>query len=98
MPLDAIPSYRHTASVGKRKTTVYIEEDLLRQARVYAARAGKRDSEVVEEALRSFLGFDVLERVWARSDLSEEESLQIAYEALHETRKAEASRRTRAVG
>ena len=84
--------------MSKRKTTVYIEEDILRQARVFAARAGKRDSEIIEQALRSFLGIDVLERVWARSDLTEEEALQIAYEAIHETRKAEASARTRAVG
>jgi len=72
----------------KRKTTVYVEEDLLRRARVYAARAGKRDSEVVEEALRSLLGIDVLEAIWARSDLSEEEAVRLASEALEEVRGA----------
>ncbi len=65
---------------------MYIEENLLRSAKVAAARAGKNDYEVVEEALRRYLGLDVLERVWARSDLSEEEALQIAYEELHRAR------------
>jgi len=90
--------------VSKRKTTIYVEESLLRQARVYAARTGKRDSEVVEEALRAFLLTDLLDGVWARDDLTEEEAMQIAYEALHETRKTSAARspgatgQTRAVG
>ncbi len=49
--------------MARKKTTVYVEEDLLRSARVMAARAGKRDSDIVEEALRTYLGVDVLERV-----------------------------------
>jgi DNA-binding NarL/FixJ family response regulator len=72
--------------MGKRKTTVYLDEDLLRAARVFAARTEMRDSEVVEQALRAYLGIDAFERVWARSDLSEEEALRLAYEALHESR------------
>jgi hypothetical protein len=70
----------------KRKTTVYVEEDLLRRARVYAARAGKRDSEVVEEGLRSLLGIDILDAIWARSELTEEEAVRLASEALEEVR------------
>ena len=50
--------------------------------RVAAARSGKRDSDVVEEALRRYLGFALLDQVWARSDLTEEEALQLAYEEL----------------
>ena len=62
----------------KRKVTLYVDEGVLRAARVRAARTDKRDSEVVEEALRSYLGYDVVERVWARSDLGEEEAMQLA--------------------
>lgn len=84
--------------MAKRKTTIYVDEDLLRRARVFAARTGKRDSEVVEEALRSLLGIDVLAQVWARSDLNEEEAMALASEALREVRQAqkEAERASRA--
>ena len=71
----------------RKKTTVYIEEDLLRNARVAAARAGKRDSDILEEALRRYLGVDVLDRVWARSDLSEDEALELVYDELHKERR-----------
>jgi hypothetical protein len=74
--------------MAKRKTTVYLEEDLLRRARVHAARTGKRDSDVVEEALREYLGIEALEQVWSRSDLDEDQALELAYEALHRTRDA----------
>lgn len=64
----------------KRKVTLYVDEGVLRAARVRAARTDKRDSEVVEDALRSYLGFDVVQRVWARSDLGEEEAMRLAVE------------------
>jgi len=67
----------------KRKTTVYIEDDLLRAARVAAARSGKRDSQVVEEALRAHLGFELLERVGTRSSLSEGDAWKMATEERH---------------
>jgi hypothetical protein len=52
------------SNATKRKVTLYVDEDVLRAARVRAARTDKRDSEVVEDALRSYLGFDAAERVW----------------------------------
>ena len=67
----------------KRKTTVYLEDELLRAARVTAARSGKRDSQVVEEALRAYLGLELLERVGARSSLDEAEALALATEERH---------------
>ena len=68
------------SSATKRKVTVYLDEDVLRAARVRAARTDRRDSQVVEDALRSYLGFEVVERVWARSDLEEEEAMRLAVE------------------
>ena len=67
----------------KRKTTVYLDDELLRAARVAAARAGKRDSQVLEDALRAHLGFDLLERVGARSALSADDALAMANEERH---------------
>ena len=71
----------------RKKTTVYLEADLLRAAKVWAARTGRKDYEVMEEALRSYLGLEVIENVWARSDLSEDEALKLAYTELHDTRR-----------
>ncbi|MFV2061940.1 MAG: hypothetical protein ACC726_00320 [Chloroflexota bacterium] len=66
------------AEATKRKVTLYVDETVLRATRVRAARSDKRDSEVVEDALRSYLGFDAVERVWARSELNEGEALRLA--------------------
>ena len=59
---------------------------MLRVARVRAARMGKRDSDVVEEALREHLGLAGLDRIRARSDLNEDAAMRLAYEALHAMR------------
>ena len=71
----------------KKKVTFYLPEQLLRAARVHAARTNKRDSEVVEEALRTYLGFDAVESVWARSDLPEDEAMELAVSEVHAMRK-----------
>ena len=73
--------------MAKRRTTVYLEEDVLREARIQAARTGQRDSELIESAIRSYLGLDVLDDVWSRSDLDEEDALRLAYEALEAARR-----------
>jgi hypothetical protein len=74
--------------MAKRKTTIYVDEDLLRGAKVLAARTGKKDYEVLEDALRSHLGLEVLDRVRTSADLDAEEALRLAYEALDATRPA----------
>lgn len=63
-----------------------VDEDVLRAVKVRAARTGMGDSEVIEEALRRELGFDLLERLWQRDDLGEEKALKLAVEAQHKTR------------
>jgi metal-responsive CopG/Arc/MetJ family transcriptional regulator len=65
----------------KTRTTLTIEEDVLRAVKVRAARTGKRESEVIEEAIRRDLGLDLLDRLWARNDLSEDEAMTLAIEA-----------------
>lgn len=73
----------------KIRTTLTIDSDVLKAVRVRAARSGKRDSEVIEEALRRDLGLNLLERLWERNDLTEDAALSLAVEAQHETRPAE---------
>ena len=60
----------------------------MRAVRVKAARTGRRDSDVIEEALRRDLGFDLLERIWENADLGENEATNLAVEAQHKTRRA----------
>jgi hypothetical protein len=49
---------------SKKKATFYLPEDLLRATRVHAARTDKRESQVVEDALRAHLGFDAGGDLW----------------------------------
>jgi predicted transcriptional regulator len=73
--------------MGKRKTTVYIDDDLLKATKSLAARTGRRTYEIVDDALRSYLGFEAVESVWRRSRLSEEEAQAVAYRELHAMRR-----------
>jgi hypothetical protein len=73
--------------MAKVRTTLTIDDDVLRAVKVKAARIGKGDSEVIEEALRRDLGLDLLERLWARNRLSEQKAMALALEAQHETRR-----------
>jgi Ribbon-helix-helix protein, copG family len=72
--------------VSKTRTTVTINDRVLTAVKVRAARTGKGDSEVIEEALRRDLGLDLLERLWAKNDLVEDEAMALAVEAQHATR------------
>ena len=72
---------------AKRKVTYYIAEDVLRAAKVRAARTDQRDSDVVERALRGYLGFDVVEQVWARSQLTEKDAMALAVSETHAARR-----------
>ena len=74
--------------MAKAKTTIYVDEDLLRGARVYAARKDMKDSEVFELALRRILGRDVLDDIWARnSGVDPSLAEQVAYEELRASRR-----------
>ena len=73
--------------MAKVRTSLTIDEEVLRAVTVRAARTGKGDSEVIEEALRRELGFDLLERLRQRNDAGEEQAIQLAVEAQHTTRR-----------
>jgi metal-responsive CopG/Arc/MetJ family transcriptional regulator len=72
--------------MARVRTTLTIDEEVLRAVKVRSARTGKGDSEVIEEALRRELGLDLLERLWRRDDIGEDEALALAVEAQHKTR------------
>jgi Ribbon-helix-helix protein, copG family len=73
--------------VAKVRTTLTIDEDVLRWVKVRAARTGKGDSQVIEESLRRDLGLDLLEQLWERNQLREDEAAELAVEAQHKTRR-----------
>lgn len=75
--------------MAKRKSTIYVDEDVLRAARVYAARLDIRDSDVVESALRRFLGMELLGRA---SSMSEADAYELVYSEVRAAR----AERTRA--
>ena len=73
--------------MAKVRTTLTVDAEVLRLVKVRAARTGKGDSEVIEEALRRDLGLDLLERLWSRSELNENDAMALAVEAQHAVRR-----------
>ena len=73
--------------MAKTRTTLTIDEDVLRAVKIRAARTGKGDSEVIEEAVKRHLGLDVLERLWARNDMDEDDAMALAIEAQRAARR-----------
>lgn len=73
--------------MAKKKTTVYVDEDLLKAAKIMAVRSGKKEYEVFEDALREHLGIAAVQNVWRRSDLDDTAALELAYAELHASRR-----------
>jgi hypothetical protein len=73
--------------VTKTRTTLTIDEAVLRAVKVRAARTGKGESAVIEEAIRRDLGLDLMERLWARNDMAEDEAMELAVEAQQKARR-----------
>jgi hypothetical protein len=67
--------------MAKVRTTLTIDEGVLKMVRIHAIRSGKGDSEIIEEALREQLGLDFLDRLWAEQGLPEDEAMELALEA-----------------
>lgn len=70
----------------KTRTTLTIDEHVLRAVKVRAARTGKRESDVIEEAIRKDLGLDLFERLWSRNEMPEPEAMDLALEAQQDAR------------
>jgi len=74
--------------MSKTRTTLTIDEGVLRAVKVRAARTGKGDGEVIEDALRRYLGLDLLDRMWGHNDMGEQEAIDVAVEAQHASRRS----------
>ena len=74
--------------MSKVRTTLTVDEEVLRAVRVRAARAGKADSQVIEEALRRDLGLDLVARLWLRNGMADADAQALAVEAQHATRRS----------
>jgi plasmid stability protein len=72
--------------VSRVRTTVTLDDEVLRAIKIRAARLGRGDSEVIEASLRRDLGLDVLDRLWAKNDLAESDAAALAIEAQHRMR------------
>lgn len=70
--------------MAKVKTTLTIDEVLMRQIRVRAARSGRSQSAVLEDVLKEGLG--VIERIRRKAGLSEDQALDLASKVTHEVR------------
>jgi Ribbon-helix-helix protein, copG family len=71
----------------KVRTTLTIDESVMKAVKIRAARTGRGDSQVIEDSLRRDLGLDLLERLWERNDFSERDATALAVEAQHQTRR-----------
>lgn len=73
--------------MSKVRTTLTIDESVMKAVKLRAARTGRGDSQVIEESLRRDMGLDLLERLWEQSDLPEGDAAALAVEAQHQTRR-----------
>jgi len=73
--------------MSKVRTTLTIDESVMKAVKMRAARTGRGDSQVIEESLRRDMGLDLLERLWQRNDVPERDAEALAVEAQHRTRR-----------
>jgi hypothetical protein len=72
----------------RTRTTLTIDADVLRAVKIRAARTGKGESQVIEEALRRDLGLDLLDQLWAQNAMGEDQAMELAIEAQEAARKS----------
>ncbi|MDQ6784456.1 MAG: hypothetical protein M3063_13650 [Actinomycetota bacterium] len=92
-------------AVARRKTTVYLDSDVLTATKVVAAARQQSESQVVEDALRAYLGDGQLEaagadlralmdRVAKRESLDDDDTMALAVDEVRAVRTAGRSRHT----
>ena len=72
--------------MSKVRTTLTIDQEVLKWVKIRAARTGVSDSAVIEASLRRDLKLDVLDELWSGASCSEAEASELALEAQHATR------------
>jgi hypothetical protein len=94
-------------SMARKKTTIYLEPELLTATKTLAASSGRREYEVIEDALRAYMRSDeaaagrqelraMLDR-WAEHDtgLSEDEAIELADREVHAYRRERREQRAK---
>jgi len=66
--------------VAKTEVTVKLDDEVADAVRVEAARTGKPEDQVVEAAVRRYVGPSVIDRLRERNRLDEDEAMAIALE------------------
>jgi len=68
--------------VPKRGATVKLDADVLDAIRLEATRSGRSEDQVVENAVRRYIGPSVLDHLRERNHLDEDEAMKVATEEL----------------
>ena len=84
--LDIFPFFWKNGKMGRVKVTYVVDESVARATRVHAARMDRRDSEVVEEALRAYLGLGLLDELWDAAAALPRVTLDAVVAEQHESR------------
>ena len=77
--------------MAKVRTTVSLDDEVMRWVKVRAARLGKGDSQVIEDSLRRDLGLELLDRLWSENRMDEMKATKLGLEAQHSTRSSRRS-------
>lgn len=88
---------QYHGGMSQRKTTVYLDSDVLTATKVLAATRDRSESQVVEDALRAYLRAGeladaradlraLLDRVAERSDADDEEAMAVAVDEVQAAR------------
>jgi hypothetical protein len=71
--------------MAKVRIALTVDEDVLQAVKIAAARAGKGTASG-SKALRRGLGLNLLERLWSRNRMSNEDAMALAIEGQQATR------------
>jgi predicted transcriptional regulator len=85
-------------ALPRKKTTVYLDPEILRSAKILAAASGRHDYEIIEDAIRDYVRAhgitssgatlrELMAQLAARSHLSDEEAMQLANDELSAARR-----------
>lgn len=86
-------------AITRKKTTVFLDPELLQAVKVVAPSCGRHDYEILEDAVRQYLRTaqaetswqelrDLLDQRGGQDAVSDEEALSLAYTELHAVRRA----------
>ena len=71
-----------TGAVARRSTTVALDEEVFEDLHAAARRLGVTEDQLVEDAIRRYVGMEILDELWTRARLTPEEAESVAAEEL----------------